>query len=717
MPSVELALSSPWFIALLLILAAAAAAFVFYRATLPPLPFPLRLLLALLRGTALALIFLLLLDPRLRFVRTTAQSPVLAVLADNSLSMRITDRTGDRRAVLQEALRTARTALPAGAEVRFYTFGLNLAPAAGQPDSLPAGEEATDIARALRGLGEELRSVPVAAAVLVTDGVVTAGRNPLYDAEQLGIPLFTVGVGDSSPPRDIVISRIAANTTVYAGNTVPLDVTVRSSGYGGERVEVTLADGARVLARAPLLLEPGTREYSIRLTYTPEGDGAQRYGVGVTAVPGELTAANNRKNLFVRVLPGRTRVLMLAGAPSEDLAVLKQTLREDRTIESRSLTFREGERFYEGELPAGAVDSADCLVLVGFPTAAVPGTLLDRLRGRIEARRIPLLTIASRQLDAARLQALGPIVPYTASQPSRSEQLVFAEPTAEGKRHPVIGTGGDHTAWDRLPPVFRTQTPVRARPEATVLATVRLGGVSLPDPLIIARRVNRHRSLAVTGYGLWRWRMLAQGATGTDQHLATFLSGAVRWLTSPDETRPVTVRPIGETFAQGEPAAFTGQVYDPSTQPVDDARLTVSARRGDQVFEATLRALGSGRYEGSIDGLPPGDYTFQARAEREGAVLGEDRGRFVVGDLTAEYMDVAMNTPLLRGLAERTGGAFFTAGDLDGLGDSLSTRASFAPRTVTTASDHKLWTAEFILALIVLLLSLEWFIRKRNGLL
>lgn len=717
MPSVELALSSPWFIALLLVIAAAAAAFVFYRATLPPLPFPLRLLLALLRGAALALILLLLLDPRLRFVRTTEQPAVLALLADNSLSMRITDRTGDRSAVLRAALHTARNAVPAGAEVRLYTFGLTLTPTADPPDSLPAGEEATDIARAIRALGEELRSVPVAAAVLVTDGVVTAGRNPLYDAEQLGIPLFTVGVGDSTPPRDLVISRIAANTTAYAGSTVPVDVTVRSSGFGGERVEVTLADGARVLARAPLLLEAGTREYSVRLAYTPEGEGTQRYGIGVTAVPGELTAANNRKNLFVRVLPGRTRVLMLAGAPSEDLAVLKQTLREDRTIETRSMTFRDGERFYEGELPAGAVDSADCLVLVGFPTAGVPGALLERLRGRIEAGRIPLLIIASRQLDVARLQTLGPIVPYTASQPSRSEQLVFATPTAEGKRHPVMNTGGDHTVWDRLPPVFRTQTAVRARPEATVLATARLGGVPLPDPLIIARRVNRHRSLAVSGYGLWRWRMLAQGATETDEHLAAFLSGAVRWLTSPDETRPVAVRPVGETFAQGEPAAFTGQVYDPSARPVDDARVKVSARRGERVFEATLRALGSGRYEGSIDGLPPGDYTFQATAEREGAALGDDRGRFVVGDLTAEYMDVAMNAPLLRGLAERTGGAFFTAGDLDGLEASLSTRASFAPRTVTTGSDHTLWTAELVLALIIILLSLEWFLRKRNGLL
>jgi len=391
MPSPQLALSSPWFVALLFVLLAAAAAYALYRVTLPPVPFRLRLLLALLRGASLALMALLLLEPLLRLVRTAEQPAVLAVLADNSLSMRITDRLGSRADALRNALERVRDAAPAGADVRVYTFGLTLAEQPDDADSLTLDAPVTNLAEAVRALSGEWRRLPVAAAVLITDGVYTAGENPLYEAEKLGVPLFTVGVGDSTEQRDLVLSRIAANNTVYAGTEVPVDVTLKSSGFGGQRVDVVLAEGSRVLARTSLMLEEGTREYAVRLAYTPGEEGPRRYTVAATTLDGELTAANNRKSLFVRVLKGQIRLLILAGAPSPDLAILKQTLNEDRTVDARSFTASAGGGFYEGALTGASFDSADCIMLLGFPVASVSDQTMASLREAVARRTLPLL--------------------------------------------------------------------------------------------------------------------------------------------------------------------------------------------------------------------------------------------------------------------------------------------------------------------------------------
>ena len=42
------------------------------------------------------------------------------------------------------------------------------------------------------------------AVVLITDGNSTTGMNPLYEAQELAVPVFTVGVGDTTDQKDLL---------------------------------------------------------------------------------------------------------------------------------------------------------------------------------------------------------------------------------------------------------------------------------------------------------------------------------------------------------------------------------------------------------------------------------------------------------------------------------------------------------------------------------
>ena len=133
----------------------AAAAFFFSRATVPPVSRARRALLTGLRAGAVGLIALLACEPVLHVRSTRSFPPVLAVLVDDSRSMRITDRTGDRAARLREVLRDPVFARLAGrAEVRYYRFGARLRPWGGSAEELPLDEGVTDIAAALHSLAE-----------------------------------------------------------------------------------------------------------------------------------------------------------------------------------------------------------------------------------------------------------------------------------------------------------------------------------------------------------------------------------------------------------------------------------------------------------------------------------------------------------------------------------------------------------------------------------
>ena len=179
----------------------------------------------------------------------------------------------------------------------------------------------------------------------------------------------------------------------------------------------------------------------------------------------------------------------------------------------------------------------------------------------------------------------------------------------------------------------------------------------------------------------------------------------------------MTVATTKESYTQGEPVEFVGQVYDASAQPIDNAQLRVTVRQGNKEFPTILRSIGSGRYEGSIDGLGEGDYTFKASAMTDAQQVGEDNGRFAVGELNLEFQDTRMNASLLRQIAARTGGRYYLPDDLSTLVDDITTQPSFTPRKTLHATALELWNWQYSLALLVLLFGAEWFIRKRSGML
>jgi hypothetical protein len=722
MPSIQLGFNTSTAVIIILLIVASATAALFYRYTLPPIPRGKRILLTILRAAALSLVLILLFEPLLHLVVSSVQRPTLAVLVDNSKSMQIKDKVGDRAEQLTSLIGSeALQAIARTGALRYYTFGI-------KPkhvdiltkDSLSLSEDATDISAALLALAEEKGGQNITAALLLTDGSYNLGQNPVYEAELLGLPLYTVGIGDSSEQKDILVTKVSTNDLVFSESEVPVDVTVKGSGFNGQRVEVTLSEGTRELSRASLVLGEGTREYPVRLSYVPQGEGTKKYLVKVSTLGGELTLTNNRKTFFAKVLKSKLRVIMIAGAPGPDLSIVKQTLIEDKNLDVRSFTQRQPSGFYEGTLTSASLDSADCVVLIGFPTSQTTSTVLDLVRVAVVQKNKPLLFINGKAVDESKLQALNSVLPFVqASQRSTVEQYVFFQPADAQKKHPILNTGAgeDAAAWNKLPPIFKTQTSYRAKTEATTLGFVRILNVPLQEPLVAFRNVNRQKSLAVLGYGIWRWRLMARGTPETEKLLSIFLSNSIRWLTTHEDNRPVKGSTTKELYTQGEPVEFTAQVYDASANPVDNAQVRVTAQQEGKEFETTLTQIGNGRYEGKIDGLSEGDYTFRTAAQADGQPLGEDQGRFTVGELNLEFQDPRMNTSLLRELAFRTSGKYYSPENIKELVTDIASLQSFKARDIRRATAYEIWNWQYTLACIVLLFGMEWFIRKRSGML
>jgi hypothetical protein len=284
------------------------------------------------------------------------------------------------------------------------------------------------------------------------------------------------------------------------------------------------------------------------------------------------------------------------------------------------------------------------------------------------------------------------------------------------QRHPLINSEGNTPvkAWLRLPPIYKIATQFKSKPESDVLANVKTQNINSNEPLISTRNISRQKSLAITGYGIWRWRLLVQDNLETEKLLYMFLTNSIRWLTTKEDENNVKVTPTKETFTTADAIEFTGQVYDDQYRQVENAEVKVELVSEVRKSEVVLGAVGSGLYEGSINGLPEGDYTYAAKAIADGRVLGEDKGKFSVGKMNIEFLDTKMNKQLLEQIAYKTGGTYASIENADSVLSSIAKR-KFSAQEVTSTKEIEVWNWEYIAGLLIILLSLEWFIRKRSG--
>jgi hypothetical protein len=337
-----------------------------------------------------------------------------------------------------------------------------------------------------------------------------------------------------------------------------------------------------------------------------------------------------------------------------------------------------------------------------------------------------MMFIASKQTDYTKLRQLEKYLPFLITQSSPQELLVVPDITAQGLAHPVMkltGADTDSSLWNRLPPMYRTETFVRSKPEATVLSTIRVNNAALPEPLILSAKFQRRRTLAVLGYGLYRWKLLdyalekSKGREATDI-FTMFIKQSVQWLTTERQGKQVRIRTNETFYADGETVEILGQVYDESFNPLEDARVNVSLGSvNDSVKrDVDLINIGGGRYRATVEGLPTGEYSFSGRAVYKNSTVGKDEGRFSIGELNIEFQNPRMNAQLLRLIAERTGGKFYTPGSMESLFRDIEAQSGFTPRQIQNKENYLLWTIIWILSTVVLLFALEWFLRKKSGL-
>jgi len=678
-----------------------------------------------LRATAIFILLLILFEPVVRFVRGAQERPSVVVLIDESRSAGLHDvgrkRDDDVRAV------AALVARRLGAQAQFAIFDGSVREAGAEwsPDSLAFSGVRTDVTRALRWAGNKAVTDGIGAVLMITDGNHNTGESPVYEAGRAGLPVFVIGVGDTTPPKDVALSALIVPATAVVGSPIRVSATVSSIGFAEAPLRVELLQNDVVVASSVIEGLARRDRRAIDMEWTPQSEGLHAVGIRAVPLDGEFTKANNKVVDNVVVRSNKKRLAVIAGAPSADVSFILQVLRERAEFEVASYVMRPGGSFYEGPPTVAALSEAEAIITIGFPSVGCPAAVVDVVKTAVLKKGRSLLWIGGPAVDMTLLRGLDEVLPFMvlSSRPREVQVTVRTMPGAESD--PILrlrGDADDAKRWADLSPIFRPEMFVRPVDDARVLASIRVNNVGMDEPLMIARQTGNVRSLALIGHGIFRWKLLSKGtadARGDDSAidvLSQWMANGIQWLAvRPDEKR-VRIRSTRQQYASGENVELVATVRDEAEREVTDAIVKVRYAVEGKRREAVLTSLGGGRYSVSLEVLPPGTYAFEGDAQRAGVMIGKDAGRFAVGDVDIEAMATTVDTVTIAMIASRSNAAWRMTDQANELLDVIERDARLATTAVTKTSETALWSNPLLLALAILLFSLEWFTRKRNAL-
>ncbi|MFZ5829198.1 MAG: glutamine amidotransferase [Planctomycetota bacterium] len=704
-----------------------------------------------LRIGVIVLVILAMLRPTIVYTRKEKQPATLAVLADLSRSMTVSDSIGGttRYEAMQRALAGAAGPLQRLAddfEVKIYGFDEATRPlemSAGRV-LLPEKPEGTQsaIGAALNDVLQQEGGKRLLGMLLLSDGAQRAlaprdlaPQTAAARMKPLGAPLFAVAFGQSrglGQAQDVAVKDLVANATVFVNNELTVGGQIRIDGMVGREIPVrvlfeTEPGKMTVVAEKKLQSTTDGQLLPVTLEFAPEQPGERKLTLEAADQTGELVTTNNRLSTFVNVLKGGLKVLYIEGQRRPEAKFLRRALDSSPDIKVDYLwidaerpetrpgdlgtRLKPGEydvyilgdidsaAFEDGELAdlAEAVNQGAGLIMLGGYHSFGPGGYA----------RTPLRTVLPLRMDATERQQFG-------ESPRADMHLpgpVKMRPSRFGRGHPVLTLSGNPQAnqdlWDQLPPLLGANRFAGLAPGAIVLAD------DGRNPLLVTHNFGNGRVLAMAVDSTWRWWM-----RGFEPAYRRFWRQIVLWLAKRDQLgeSSVWVRLEKRRFAPNERVEFRVGVLSAEGEAIGDAQFTVRTVPPSGIAETVGSLSPEGdQWLGAVTKTrDAGDYTIEVSAEKEGVSIGTTQARFLVFEQDLELDNAAADPSMMEGLAALTGGESLAPEQLPGLLERLL--ESTEELEIAQETKKSLWDKwPFFLALVALL-GVEWFLRKRWGL-
>ncbi len=684
-----------FFVAIILV----ALAFYSYRNQKSLSP-AVKVLLGSIRAVAFLVVLVLVLNPFFFSSEEQVQNPKILMLLDDSESTSILRGSYEGLESYEQVLKKVANTEDAQLEVDYFTIGSGTTQIQ-SIDSLTFNQPASNFIEAITQIVES--EDDYAATVMISDGIITIGRNPLITASGLSIPIHTIGIGDTSIVRDITINNVVTNATGYTNTRQVVEIEIAQNGYQNENTQVRILDASNNLISEENVTFTSSESVT---TVTTEieliEEGLVSYKVDVLPLNEEWSVLNNSRNFTIDVLDSKTRIVHISSEIHPDIKFIRSLLSTDPSIELTTLTWLGGNNFVE-EFPEN-FEEFDLMILHGIPPQN-PIIANTELLSSSPTFYIELPK-TRRRLNAD----------FTFKLINNFGMQVFEMslfPSNSIESHPILEY--DEVSYQALAPILTSLRTELLVPDAIPLMNIGFQGIETPNPLMAISERGGIRRVHVAA---WGWYTLFQSPSESEREFVSQLFlNIVNWASNNPDNRLLKVSPTQNSFGSNEQVIINASLINESGNPESEASIELhiySQEDEERVFN--LNNLGSGNYSLSFDALNTGIYSFTATARKDSRIIDEQSGEFVVEDSNLELINTSRNDELLIALANETGGTFTSFENVSEFWSNLREQTPLTQQTIEIESYHFPVRSFYWFILVLALLATEWVLRKNFSL-
>ncbi len=650
-------------------------------------------LMAGFRFLSVTFLSFLLLGPLLKTIFREIEKPVIIIAQDNSESVLIGEDSVFYTTTYKEKLNALIGEFNAAYDVQTYSFGSSIK----QDINFDFTDKETDISELMEEINTRYSNRNVGALIIATDGLYNKGMNPMYKSKQYNFPFYAIALGDTAAKKDLILAKVAHNRIAYLGNSFPMEIHVDAKQLQGKETVLTVSKENKVLFSQKIKISNDKYSTVVPIMLEAKGTGIQRYSLKLSNLEGEVSYVNNQKDVFIDILDGRQKVLILANSAHPDVAALKQSIESNENYE---VSFAFGADFKK------SLKEYNLVILHQLPSLNFPATaILEEL----EKNNIPRLYILGNQSSLNHFNGLNAGLTIAGSPGRQNEtQAVISDNFS-------LFTLSDQAlkAIKKFPPALSPFGNYKPSASSYLLMKQKIGAIVTEDPLILFNSSGGAKTGVITGEGIWRWRIVDYAENENHQAFNEIVSKIIQYLAVKVDKNHFRVN-SKNNFFENQAIEFEAELYNDIFELINEPEISINIINSENnkfpfAFSKTTNA-----YRLNAGVFPVGEYKYEAKVKTGDKVLTQT-GEFSVSALQIESLVTEADHQFLYSLTKKQDGQMVYPAELSSLYSIIKAREDIKPVVYTQQRLNELINFKWVFFLILILLSFEWFLRKRNG--
>ena len=631
-------------------------------------------LLFVIRTLFITFLAVLLLNPVVKSIRKSKHNPIIILAQDVSESI--------PNSFSLEILTKIRKELT-GFEVHEFSFSDKVNKGFSNNNS----GLSTNYSNLFDDMKSRFANRNIAGLVLASDGLYNSGGNPLYD-NRINFPIYPIAQGDTLIVRDLSIAKVLQNEIAFLGNTFPLEITVSAQQFKGESIQVEIWYKGNKIHSEDRIIYSNDEYQKVKINLLAENVGLQKYTVLVSQLSKEKNSINNRYTSYVDVIDSRYKILLLSEKNHPDLAAYKNAVEKNKNYALEQVNVIDFN---------GNFEAYQLVVIFGINEN-------NPLIKQLAKADIPLLVFDFQQNSNLKLTSSFSFKSRGGLQEVKAvKSEFFSKFTLSPELLSLISDA---------PPLLTPFGKYTLQIGSEVVIAQQVGMQVTSKPIILVNESNGRKSAFITAEGFWKWKLFNYASENNNIAFDELFSKLTQYLVLQVDKSKLRID-YKKQFTENSNIYFEASLFNDSYELINDEEisLVIQNEMGDEFDYEFSRALKI--YNLNVGVMDVGKYTFLAKVKGNELI---SKGSFDVKAIQLEQLYTVANHKILFQLANISGGKLFYPNQSDKIITAIKKSKNNLISISTKEKLKDMINIPMILLILLTIISLEWFLRKYNGL-